>query len=353
MAATRKRTRARSSKAVRAPARRGRGARTRGGRGRPRGLAALGFSMPAALPRMPVLDQRQRDVLGLALAALGIFIGFVLYGGGHGGRAGRWLVVAFGWAVGGARELAPVALVLGGGILLLRPVLPAVRPLRTGAICLFAAITLALAAGTLGVSSGPAAAHAARDAGSWSSAHLQTHGGVVGEALYQGTHRLVATLGVSILVVFLFLVGVTLLTGASLATLIRATGSGLMDTTRLVRSRVAAREDGALADQTVPAAAAAQLAPEPPQGGLVVRSTHVEAPSHDEPAGEDRWDEDPEDGASPAESAEQEQIAPERPTGGAGAAEHEDLPGVARADPGELTPQGRLRESVTGDPDFV
>ncbi|HEY2397752.1 MAG TPA: DNA translocase FtsK [Solirubrobacteraceae bacterium] len=302
---------------------------------------------------MPVLDQRGRDVLGLALAALGVFIGFVLYRGGHGGRAGHWLVVALGWAVGGARELAPVALVVCGGLLLLRPVLPALRPLRTGAICLFAGVTLALAAGTLGVSSGPAVAHAARGAGSWSSSHLQTHGGAVGEALYEGTHRLVATLGVNILVVFLFLVGVTLLTGASLATAIRATGSGLLDTTRLVRSRVGSREGGTLAEPPA-GMTASQLSPEPPHGQLVVRATHVEAPSQDEPAAEPRWDDDLEDEPAASEpSHEPKETASQRTASETSASEHEELPGVARADPGELTPQGRLRESVTGDPDFV
>ena len=40
----------------------------------------------------------------------------------------------------------------------------ALRPLRTGSICLFASITLALAAGTLGVSSGPAGSELARKA---------------------------------------------------------------------------------------------------------------------------------------------------------------------------------------------
>ncbi len=107
------------------------------------------------------------------------------------------------------------------------------RPLRTGAICLSASITLALAAGTLGVSSGAGAKGA-----SWTSAFLQAHGGVAGEALYQGSHRLVQSVGVDILVVFLFLVGVILLTGASLASAIRATGSGVADTTRMLRARV-------------------------------------------------------------------------------------------------------------------
>ena len=53
------------------------------------------------------------------------------------------LAVAFGWVLGRARVLAPVALALGGGVLLLAPVLPAVRPLRSGALSLFASVTMA------------------------------------------------------------------------------------------------------------------------------------------------------------------------------------------------------------------
>ena len=123
-----------------------------------RGIAGLDVCCRACRRSLPELDQRQRDVIGLGLIAVGIFMGFVLWGSleaAHpGGRAGHGLAVGLGWAVGKARVLAPIALVGGGGALLLRPVWPALRPLRTGAICLSASITLALAAGTLGVSSG-------------------------------------------------------------------------------------------------------------------------------------------------------------------------------------------------------
>jgi S-DNA-T family DNA segregation ATPase FtsK/SpoIIIE len=151
---------------------------------------------------MPVLDQRQRDILGLALMAAGVFLGFVLYGGWDGGRVGHGLAVAFGWALGRARSLVPVALVAGGSALLLRPVLPALRPLRAGVACLFAAVTLALAAGTLGLTSGPAA-----HGSGWTSAHLQSHGGLAGEGLYQLSHKLVQDVGVDILIVFLLVTG--------------------------------------------------------------------------------------------------------------------------------------------------
>src|ERR1700684_1904825 len=129
MAATRKRAtaRARSTK----PKTRARPRTRRRTRGR--GLAAIRFSGPPRMPRLPVLDQRARDVLGLALVALGVFMGFVLYGGWDGGRAGHGLAVALGWTLGRPRVLAPITLIVGGAVLLLRPVLPALRPLRAGA----------------------------------------------------------------------------------------------------------------------------------------------------------------------------------------------------------------------------
>jgi DNA segregation ATPase FtsK/SpoIIIE, S-DNA-T family len=310
--------------------------------------------------RLPVLDQRERDVLGLALVAAGVFMGFVLYGGWNGGRAGHAVAVALGWTLGRARVLAPCSLVLGGGALLLRPVLPALRPLRAGAVCVFAAVTLALAAGMFGLSS--AAASGTRV---WASAHLQTHGGVVGEALYQLTHRLVQDVGVDILVVFLLLTGVILLTGASIASVIRATGSGVLDTTRMMR-RLGEREPTAgsgraprpeeLEDRAD--ALQALVPPEPGARELIVRATHVEAPSHD-------WadDEDPALEAPPeppdAVAALGGQASP--PATEPHESEEEEIAGVAHAEAGalggvgssQLTPQGRLRGSVTDDPDFV
>jgi S-DNA-T family DNA segregation ATPase FtsK/SpoIIIE len=308
------------------------------------------------MPRLPVLDQRARDVLGLALVALGVFMGFVLYAGWDGGRAGHGLAVALGWVLGRARVLAPITLIVGGAVLLLRPVLPALRPLRAGAICLFASITLALAAGTLGVSSGPGA----REAG-WGSAFLQAHGGVVGEALYQSTHRLVQGLGVSILVIFLLIVGVILLTGASLAGTLRATGSGMIDTTRRVRTladgrsgahhgqgprSVRLQDVGDLNVDRMPVAV-----PEPSAEELIVRATHVEGPSQEDRAERDQ----DETGAVPGGRAHLEAADSddEIADGAAEEVEHEEISGVAQVDPSALTPQGRLRDAVTEDPGFV
>jgi DNA segregation ATPase FtsK/SpoIIIE, S-DNA-T family len=376
MANTRKRAPARKPTARKTTAQRARGGPSRarvrsrrraGRRAGHRGIAGLHLTLPRGLPRPAELDQRQRDVIGLALVAAGIFMGFVLWGFGGssdpGGRAGHGLAVGLGWAVGKARVLAPIALVGGGGVLLLRPVLPALRPLRTGAICLSASIVLALAAGTLGVSSGAAdrSSEIGQQGTSWTSAFLQAHGGVAGEALYQGSHRLVQSVGVDILVVFLFLVGVILLTGASLASAIRATGNGVADTTRMLKAHTARGAAGEPSEQFPQGESESLLPPEPGPQELIVRATHVEAPSLDEEppaawetkaeaeAGE-ALDEEIEPAADPSEDHSLE---------GAGVDEAQELdsdapiPGVAATDPEQLTPQGRLREAVTDDPDFV
>ncbi len=358
MAPARKRASART-----ASARRRAPARSRAARGQRNGSSAgLGSLFAGGLPRLPELDQRQRDVLGLALVAAGVFMGFVLYGGWNGGHAGHGVAVALGWLLGRARVLAPATLVVGGGALLLRPVLPALRPLRTGALCMFAAVTLALAAGMLGLSSAPASG-----APAWTSAHLQSHGGVAGEALYQLTHQLVQDVGVDILVVFLLITGVILLTGASIASAIRATGSGVVDTTRMMRrmreserastpraARTRAPAQESLDDEL---ASLSLTPPEPDPRELIVRATHVEAPPHDwadelEPPAVDAFAQaDP--GADDEPSEEEEEDVVEE-----GAGDEEQIAGVAHADPGELgpeqlTPQGRLRGAVTDDPDFV
>jgi S-DNA-T family DNA segregation ATPase FtsK/SpoIIIE len=305
-------------------------------------------------------------VIGLGLIAVGIFMGFVLWGHWDGGRAGHGLAVGLGWAVGKARVLAPIALIGGGGALLLRPVWPALRPLRTGAICLSGSIVLALAAGTLGVSSGATEEKGA----SWTSAFLQAHGGVAGEALYQGSHRLVQNVGVDILVIFLFLVGVILMTGASLASAIRATGSGVADTTRMLKAHRPRTASPAEPEPLQP--------PEPAPQDLIVRATHVEAPSLDGAAIDTRepWESETTDSESDeghlnaggsfvndlvgdAQADEAGLQSEDQPQGDEELDEDEPS-GVARADApvgelglDQLTPQGRLRGAVTDDPDFL
>jgi S-DNA-T family DNA segregation ATPase FtsK/SpoIIIE len=263
-------------------------------------------------------------------------MGFVLYLGWDGGGVGHGLALALGWTVGRARGLAPVALVVGGGAMLMAPVLPALRPLRTGGLCLGAAIVLALAAGTLGVSAGTPA-----EGAHWSTSFLSSRGGALGELMYVTAHRLVQEVGVDILVVFLLIVGVILLTGASLAATLRATGTGMVDTTRMLRTLASTAETKVRSESLHP--------PEPAPEDLIVRAMPAEEPFQDEllePM--DPWEPEPvmndiEDEQEPdGEAAEEERPQTE-----------ESVPGVAATDPGQLTPQGRLRGTVTDDPDFV
>src|SRR2546430_9282113 len=191
----------------RRPARRTSARRRGAARRRRRGARRLlTLALPLRLwpPRLalPSLSPAVRDLLGLALLGAGVFMSLVLYGGLDGGPAGHGLDVALGWLLGEARVLAPLALCAWGASLLLRGVLPDMRPLSGGAICLLVGITLALTAGTLGLTHAPHGGHQ-----SLSSASLQRHGGIVGALAYGAAHPLGGDLGVGILVVFLWLAG--------------------------------------------------------------------------------------------------------------------------------------------------
>ena len=99
-------------------------------------------------PRLPVLEQRHLDLIGLGLVAAGVFLAFPLYLGWEGGEAGQAIVDGLTWGIGRVAWATPVALVAAGVLLVLRPVLPAgVRPFRAGALCLLAAACLGLAVG--------------------------------------------------------------------------------------------------------------------------------------------------------------------------------------------------------------
>src|SRR5215210_6677272 len=131
---------------------------------------------PAWRARLPVLEQRHWDLAGLALVALGIFLAFLVYLGWDGGEGGGWLVDGLRRLVGAVHYLVPVALLAAGTVLVMRPVLPAVRPFRAAGACLFAAGCLGLAAGTLGLGGGGDA--------------VEDKGGLAGEGLYELTSTL-------------------------------------------------------------------------------------------------------------------------------------------------------------------
>src|SRR4051795_1654884 len=218
------RTRSRSSTKKKPPAR---------ARARTRPAPASKSRQPGQLPRLPEikLEQHQLDLIGLGLVALAAFLSFVFYLGWDGGKVGEGLASMFIFLFGGVGYVVPVAMFGTGAVLVLKPLLPSVRPFRSGAICLFLALMLGLAAGSFGL--GPD--YPARD-GFFHAAYFRNHGGVIGDGMYFVAKTLFSSFGAHIIFVFLLLAGVLLLTGASVAGVLSATREGVAQTTRRVRS---------------------------------------------------------------------------------------------------------------------
>jgi S-DNA-T family DNA segregation ATPase FtsK/SpoIIIE len=294
------------------------------------------------------LEPHHVDVLALALIAIGIFLAAVGYLNLAGGTLGNGAVTALRFVLGVLGYAVPVVLVAAGGLLLARELRPPTRPLRTGVLCLTAALTLALAAGTLGL--GPGRLHGAQF---WRASAFESRGGIVGQAELWASSHLLSTLGAHILALFLFAAGLILVTGATLASVIRATGSGVAGTGRALRRST--EELAATARRPATAAGRARLQgfdheplepdelpfepeeglppqtllpPEPDTAELVVRATHVEAPPISD------------SGAEPA--------AAEQDAARVGADEAPPRPDPAD----DLTPQGRYRAHITDDPEF-
>src|SRR6202789_4158793 len=171
-------------------------------------------SVLARRPKLPsmALEPHHVDILALGLIAIGIFLGGVAYAHWNGGALGNGAVDAVRYLFGALGYAVPAALAVAGALVLLRELRPPGRPLRAGALCLTTALTLALAAGTLGVGPGPAGSHVF-----WHAGQMQARGGIVGEGEYWLCSHLISRLGAGILAVFLAIAGVILISGAGLA----------------------------------------------------------------------------------------------------------------------------------------
>jgi DNA segregation ATPase FtsK/SpoIIIE, S-DNA-T family len=290
-------------------------------------------SLLASRPSLPVprleLEPHHVDIIGLALIAVGIFLACVAYLDWSGGALGNGAVKGIRFLLGELGYTVPALLVAGGALVLIRELRPPGRPMRAGLICLTSALTLALAAGTLGL--GPGAAHGQSF---WQATTLQSRGGILGESEFWVASHLLSTLGAHILAVFLFLAGLILVSGATLAGVVRATGTGVAGTSRALKRSTEELSAVRAVRQRRPATEAGRarstdfeaepiLPPEPDTSELVVRTTHVEAPpieDHDEP--------------EPPAPLEEQPRAP------------------VTVGSGDLTPQGRFRASITDDPAF-
>jgi S-DNA-T family DNA segregation ATPase FtsK/SpoIIIE len=291
--------------ATRTPAKRKRKPASRSKRGSARTASSRARARRSSrtwAPRLPALEQHHLDLLGLALVAAGVFLAFPLYFDWDGGRAGGATVDGLALVVGGLRYVAPPAVAAVGAVVVLRPVLPSVRPFRSGGICLLLALALMLAAGTLGL--GPSGTRH----GFWDEPFLRERGGYLGELLLYATSNLIGSIGTHILALFLLLAGVLLLTGASVAGVLTATGTGVADTTRALR---AATAPARRRPEPAPTRRPRVRVPEPDDADeLVVRATHVEGPALD---AEDRYP-DLFDDAAPTDDEAGEVLAADQRT---------------------------------------
>ncbi len=267
---------------------------------------------------LPVLEQRHWDLIGLGLVAFAAFFACVFYLDWAGGEVGEVLAGAILFTFGGVGFAAPVVLFAIGALIVVRPMIPAVHPLKTGAACLLVALMLGLAAGSLGLGPGDTA----RD-GFLDPDYLEHHGGLFGESLFWASAKLFSTAGSHILFVFLLLAGILLLTGASIASILTATREAAASTTERVRRTTATVR--------VPYEPLPPISPpEPDDHEPIVRATHVEVPAVEET---DEFDE------LELEAEEVPEYEPEVADD-----EPEEEP--------ELTPMGNRRSPVTESDDI-
>jgi S-DNA-T family DNA segregation ATPase FtsK/SpoIIIE len=277
---------------------------------------------------LPVLEQRHWDLIGLGLVAFAAFFACVFYLDWAGGEVGQALADAILFMLGGVGYAAPVLMFATGALIVVRPMIPALHPLKTGVACLTAALMLGLAAGSLGLGPGDTPRDGFLDPG-----YLEHHGGLVGESIFWASAKLFSTAGSHILFVFLLLAGVLLLTGASIASIITATREAAVTTTERVRRTSATVR---VPYQPLPPIAP----PEPEDREPVVRATHVEVPATYDTDEFDEFelDDESEEGSDPL-SQEDSDLTPE--------------PEPAEADEDvELTPMGNRRSPVTESDDI-
>ena len=250
----------------------------------------------------------------------------------------------FVYLFGGVAYLAPVALFGVGAVLVLRPLLPSVQPFKAGAICLLIGLMLGLAARSFGL--GPA--DPPRE-GFFHPEYFRHHGGLFGDSLYWTSKTLFQQFGTDILFIFLMLGGVLLLTGASVAGVVRATSESLTTTTRRVKESTqefAAIVSGRPGHEGHPEAPVLAHEPQPesdegpPEVEPVVRATHVEAPALD---GQRRYPDLYEDEDDTVDESAEDEAGLEDDVESGIAAVHRPEPPRQE----ELTPQGNRRSAVT------
>ncbi|HEX7254949.1 MAG TPA: DNA translocase FtsK [Gaiellaceae bacterium] len=175
-------------------------------------------------PRVPSRVKRRKraakershhhpELIGLGLAAVGLFLSTLVYLGWEGGTAGGWIVDGLWAVVGDAGHLLPAALVVVGSLMLGRSRIVSVHPFRWG-----------LASTALGV-----------------FLLLADSGGYVGTGLDEVVGTLLGRTGAVIAGTAFSLAGVLLLSGASVGALVQRSGGAVRRAHTAARQRAERR----------------------------------------------------------------------------------------------------------------
>jgi DNA segregation ATPase FtsK/SpoIIIE, S-DNA-T family len=204
------------------------------------------------------------ELIGLGLAAFGLFMASVLYFGWNGGYVGKAIADGLISLVGDIAYALPVACTAIGALMVARSDLPTFRPFRIG----LAVTTVGLAM-LLG----------------------EAHGGYLGEGLENLFGRLIGTTGTQILGGFLLLAGVLLVSGASAGAFLRRSGHAMRSAARkrpARRSAPAVPAPAPLSEPALPAVAppvdGVQEFPDVVQPGPLLVLDPVLEPEPDDPA---------------------------------------------------------------------
>jgi S-DNA-T family DNA segregation ATPase FtsK/SpoIIIE len=204
-------------------------------------------------------SQHESELLGLALAALGLVLCAILYLGLDGGAVGSWLADALDGLMGSATLVLPLALLAVGGLLLARSDLLDVRPFRLGVgVGLLGLMTL------LG-----------RDSG-----------GVLGMALGGALAGLIGDTGAAIVGGTLLLAGALLVSGASTGAILRRTGHVVKRAGGNARRAFDWVSAETQTEEPLPVTAAAVGSPLAPRGVVDGAEAYPDLVSSVEPQGE-------------------------------------------------------------------
>lgn len=175
---------------------------------------------PARRPAPKRGGSGYREIGGLALIALGAFLGAVVFAGVGGGAFGAYLEEFIRVFVGRGVGLAPLVMVAIGIHLIVRiPVFDA-QPFRIGALVVGLSIVLGLASGLFGTGMDTSQ-------GWFVMNEMQATGGVIGAALWWAAANTIGSAGANILTVLGIAAGMVLMSGASLGEALRGSGRGV------------------------------------------------------------------------------------------------------------------------------